>query len=114
MGFWSFFSCSPFSWAFAALLASAPLIVLVMSTASWVLAQAQSRVRRSALLVFDVIVSFPRDPQRLRRRGRGVALPDQRPEEAPLLPLIRGLTAFEAPLQRPRGQLLFRRALRGI
>src|SRR6267143_390405 len=91
----------PFSYALAALLASAPVTGLVMSTpASLPPAQAQRAARRSALAVVDLIVSFPRHAQRLRR-GRGrMALGDERPEQALFLPLIRGLAATQAPFQR--------------
>src|SRR3984893_10888086 len=105
----------PFSYALAALLASAPVTGLVMSTpASLPPAQAQREARRSALPVVDLIVSFPRHPQRLRR-GRGrMALGDERPEQALFLPLIRGVAAAQAPFQRPRRQLLVLRPFRRL
>src|SRR3954465_6447243 len=111
-GFWSFFSCIPFSYALAALLASGAVAGFVMSTpASLPEAQAQSAQRRSALAVVDAIVTFPLDPQRLRGRRRPVALRDQPPQEALLLPLIGGLPSLELPPQRLGCELLFRRAL---
>src|SRR6267378_2852699 len=115
IGFWSCFSCMPFSYALAALLASAPVTGLVMSTpASLPPAQAQRAARRSALPVVDLIVSFPRHPQRLRR-GRGrMALRDERQEQALFLPLIRGLAAAQAAFQRPRRQLLVLRPFRRL
>src|ERR1700682_2507748 len=114
IGFWSFFSWRPFSYALAALLASAPVTGLVMSTLSLPLAQAHSMARKSALAVVDLIVSFPLQSHRLRRRGGPVPFRDQRPEEALLLPRVRGLTAPQPPFQRPGGRLLFRRALRSL
>src|SRR4051812_1845946 len=114
-GFWSFLSCSPFSYALAALLASAPVTGLVMSTpASLPEAQAHSAVRRRALAVVDLIVTFPIHPQRLGGRRGAVALRDQRPEQALSFPRIGGLPSPQLPPQCPCGQLLFRRAPGGL
>src|SRR3954463_4418470 len=73
----------------AALLAAAPVTGLVMSTASLPPAHAHSEARHSALSLFHPIVTaaFPGDAQRLRRRRGAVALRDQRPQQAQLLPL---------------------------
>src|SRR3954469_21402780 len=103
----------PFSYALAALLASAPVMGFVMSTpASLPPAQAHSANRTRALAVVALICAFPIEPQRLRRRGRRVSLRDQRPEMAPLLPRVGGFPAPQAPLQRARGQLFLAHALR--
>jgi len=41
-----------------------------------------------------------------------MAFRDQRPQQAPLLPLVRGLPSSQAPLQRPRSELVLSHALR--
>src|SRR4051812_50185237 len=98
----------------AALLAAAPVTGLVMSTESLPPAHAHSEARHSALSLFHPIVTaaFPGDAQRLRRRRGAVALRDQRPQQAQLLPLRGRLAAAEPAGQRPGRELVVSRALR--
>src|SRR3954467_7729117 len=100
----------------AALLASAPVTGLVMSTLSLPPAHAHSEARHSALSLFHpvIVAAFPGHPQRLRRRRGAVPLRDQRPQEAQLLPLRGRLAAAEPAVQRPRRELVFPRAFRSL
>src|SRR5260370_1177300 len=84
---------------------------LVTSNLSFAQA-AQSAI--TASLVFQFIVAFPLDPERLRCRPRLVSLAQERAEEPPLLALVAGRTAAEPPPQRCGGQLLLARAARGF
>src|SRR4051812_34147949 len=100
----------------AALLAAAPVTGLVMSTESLPPAHAHSEARHSALSLFHPIVTaaFPGDAQRLRRRRGAVALRDQRPQQAQLLPLRGRLAAAGPAVQRPGRELVVPRAFRRL
>src|SRR5207253_11249161 len=90
----------PFSYALAALLASAPVTGLVMSTPELPDAQAHSATRRTALQIDGLIAAFPFDPQRLGHARRPMAPPDQPSPPPP--PFAPGLRLTPPPAAQPR------------
>src|SRR3954471_1238872 len=90
--FWWPRSTTPFSYALAALEASAPVTGLERSVPSLLLllqASAAAQKRR-ALLVLNVIFTIPLDSQRPGRSAGPMSLGDQGPQQPPPLAVVRG------------------------
>src|SRR5438045_9431956 len=82
-----------------------------MSTPGLLPAQAHAARRRNTLRIVGLVMAFPFDSQRFRRRRGPMAVRRQPPEQALLLAHILRLAASQAPLQRAQGPLLLAGAL---